>query len=263
MIYFYSATGNTRYVADYIAHQTGDKATDIISLVQFKENLPSFQNVPDKFGEDSVGFLFPIYCWGIPPVMMTFMEECFRKLSRDNYVWLVCTCGDEAGTAMKTLNRRLKEIRGKEADLIMSVIMPNTYVLLPGFTTDKEQVEVNKLLSANERVRIISQLIADRVTGKYEVTEGFLPSLRSAIFPVFEKWGVNTRLWNVSDKCIGCGKCQKVCPASNIHLEDSRPQWGKRCFSCCACFHYCPERAINYGTITKGKSQYYFKCIPK
>ena len=248
MIFYYSATGNTRYAARYLGEKLHHATFDILEC----KEVPTLQDQ-----EEPIGIMFPIYCWGIPPVVMQFLEDfLFKKIAKDRYVWAVCTCGDEAGIAMRQLNNLLDKHRGRKADGLWSLIMPNTYVMLPGFDVDSKETENAKLKDAPLRLDAIANKIENRQTGIYDVSEGSLPRLRSAIFPVFKKWGVNTAWWHVSDACIGCGKCAAICPAHNITMKDSRPQWGKDCFSCCACYHCCPTHAIFYSSFTKDKSQY-------
>ena len=247
MIFYYSATGNTRFCVDFLAERLHSEARNIL------ETSPDSCSLREI---SSVGFMFPIYCWGIPPVMKKFLETVFPMLPEDCYVWTVCTCGDETGTAMKQFDKLLKKHRGRGADAVYSVIMPNTYVLLPGFDVDKPQIEKEKLNRAPERLSAIADSIRERKTGVYDVTQGSLPALRSAVYPLFVKWGVNPKLWRASDACTGCGKCAGICPARNITMSDRRPVWASRCFSCCACFHVCPVNAVAYGSITRNKSQY-------
>lgn len=249
MIFYYSATGNTAFAARYLANALKQKAID---LIRHAEEIP----LPKE--EEPIGIMFPIYCWGIPPVVTRFIEQrLLPSVSKERYLWGVCTCGDEAGTAMRGFNSFIEHGRGRKADALWSLIMPNTYVLLPGFDIDSPEVETAKINNAPVRLNEIAEKIKERAVDVYDVKEGSLPRLRSAIFPVFKKWGVNTSWWHVSADCIGCGKCAIVCPASNIKMTDSRPLWGNNCFSCCACYHCCPTNAISYASFTKGKSQYH------
>lgn len=243
MIYYYSATGNTRFAAERLGRFLDEpvaKMTDNTVLS----------------GGDTTGLMFPIYCWGIPPVARDFIETNRKLLSGARYLWAVCTCGDEAGLAMKSLDRLLGKTVARKADALFSVIMPNTYVLLPGFDVDPPETEKKKLGAAPKRLEDIAEVIKSRETDVYDVTEGSLPALRTAVYPIFERWGVNTRWWHVSEACISCGKCAAVCPARNIAMEKGHPSWGRRCYSCCACFHACPAKAISYSRFTAGKSQY-------
>ena len=247
VIFYYSATGNTRFAARYLAEKLHTEAVDIL-----KSDSPF--SIPDE--KETIGIMFPIYCWGIPPVVERFLQKIVAEVPAATYVWGVCTCGDEAGTAMKRFNALFEKGRGRGADAIFSVTMPNTYVMLPGFDVDNPEVEKRKLDDAPLRLDNIADAVAQRKRDIYDVAQGSLPALRSAIFPIFKKWGVTTKWWHVADNCIGCGKCAKICPAGNIKMKDSRPEWGCRCFSCCACYHCCPVKAISYASFTKNKSQY-------
>lgn len=247
MIYYYSGTGNTRTAARYLASATS-------SRLHF---IPAPGEVPLPKEGESVGFMFPIYSWGVPPVVTEFLERLPADSLRGRHVWAVCTCGDEAGIAMRLFSRQLRGIRGSGADALFSLIMPNDYVLLPGFDVDSPEVAAAKLREAPARLAAIAERINARETGVSDVHEGSFPALRTRlVFPLFRRWGVNPRRWKASAACVGCGRCVAACPSRNIVLEEGRPVWGDRCLSCCACFHSCPSGAVSYGTFTRGKGQY-------
>lgn len=50
----------------------------------------------------------------------------------------------------------------------------------------------------------------------------------------------------VSDACMGCETCRKVCPCNNITVSGKRPVWNHRCEGCNACVVYCPTKAIQF-----------------
>ncbi|MDL2238379.1 EFR1 family ferrodoxin [Christensenellaceae bacterium OttesenSCG-928-K19] len=58
--------------------------------------------------------------------------------------------------------------------------------------------------------------------------------------------------FNISDACIGCGKCVRLCPDKNIYMENGRPVIGDNCEQCMACIQWCPAQAINYLDKTGG-----------
>lgn len=39
---------------------------------------------------------------------------------------------------------------------------------------------------------------------------------------------VKAKAFHVSEDCIGCGKCVKLCPLNNITLENGKPVWGRK-----------------------------------
>ena len=50
----------------------------------------------------------------------------------------------------------------------------------------------------------------------------------------------------VSDACVSCGTCGKVCPRENVNLVDDRPTWLGNCEMCYACYLSCPQKAISF-----------------
>lgn len=88
MIFYFSGTGNSAWVARQLAHLTGDVACDITTLAQ----------TPDVQKEEQVGFVFPVYAWGAPEVMTNFASKLARPQA---FAFGVCTCGSEAGLTMK------------------------------------------------------------------------------------------------------------------------------------------------------------------
>ena len=72
----------------------------------------------------------------------------------------------------------------------------------------------------------------------------------------FYRLYVKAAPFRVTDACVGCGKCEELCPLGNIRLEDGRPVWGERCTHCMACISYCPAEAIEYGKRSVGKRRY-------
>ncbi|WP_394926828.1 EFR1 family ferrodoxin, partial [uncultured Robinsoniella sp.] len=45
-------------------------------------------------------------------------------------------------------------------------------------------------------------------------------------------------------KCIGCGKCEKLCPLGNITLQNGTAISGNTCTMCYRCINQCPKQAI-------------------
>ena len=167
------------------------------------------------------------------------------------------TCGDETALAPEMLIRQLKKI-GVEISSIWSVIMPNNYVILPGFDVDSKEIENKKLSSCEGRIMEIAQAL-NRGERRIDVTRGNLAWMKTKIvFPLFKRWGIFPSQWRYSINCISCGKCAKICPLLNVVMENDHPKWGKNCCSCLACYHVCPVHAVEYGNETKKKGQYLF-----
>lgn len=262
MIYYFSGTGNSRYIARQLARQLGEKTAFI------PEQSPFAQCDTDK----SIGIVCPVYYWGIPPIVLGYLEELpeilIEKIRRDNIpIWVVLTYGDEAGNALGILNKTLAA-RGLKLSGAWGIQSPNTYVLMPGFDVDSEEVEQEKVGHWESRITEIATKIKN---GKWEtdVIRGKLAWLKTAVvYPWSCRWGITPGKWHSNEKCIGCGKCSKACPVGNIAMarqdsdQHAKPIWGPVCTSCCGCYHACPNHAVEYGTVTLRKGQKHLKFLP-
>lgn len=137
--------------------------------------------------------------------------------------------------------------------------MPDSYVCLPGFEVDKDELRKRKFSKAAKRIYEIAADIKDKRM-RTDVFEGALPRTKSYILGnLFYKFLVKDKPFNVNSKCTGCGICQKSCPVSNIVLTGGRPSWKGNCEGCLNCYHSCPHHAINFGKSTMRKGQYTFR----
>ena len=110
MIYYFSGTGNSRWAARQIAARLHDTAQDISKLRQ----------LPDLTHESQIGLVFPIYAWGAPEPVLSFVKKLPKT---QTFTFAVCTCGEEAGYAMKKLSD-LYPFRNS-----YSLVMPNNYII--------------------------------------------------------------------------------------------------------------------------------------
>lgn len=49
----------------------------------------------------------------------------------------------------------------------------------------------------------------------------------------------------------------RISAVGNIMMMGRKPVWGMDCTSCLACYHVCPQHAVQYGKRTKDKGQYF------
>lgn len=47
-----------------------------------------------------------------------------------------------------------------------------------------------------------------------------------------------------TQKCVGCGKCARICPMKNIELVNGKYVGNNQCTMCYRCVNYCPKQAI-------------------
>ncbi len=249
MILYYSGTGNSRYVARRLAERLGDET------VSLNERIKAGDVSPVETGERLV-VVTPTYAWRLPRLVRAWLSRA--ELVGAKRAWFVMTCGSEIGNAGK-YNRALCAELGLDYMGTAQIIMPENYIAM---FDAPERDEARSIVAAAEAH-------IDRAAG--HIAEGTpLPAapltladrMKSGpVNPVFYKFCVGAKAFTVSDKCVSCGKCEKLCPTNSVTLQSGRPVWGDGCTHCMACICYCPAEAIEYGKISLGKPRYHFEAL--
>lgn len=124
MIYYFSGTGNSKWIAEKIAEGTGDQLINVVDVHHGRVEIQ-----PLKPGE-KLGFVFPVHAWRAPDMVTELARR--MKVPAGTYAYAVATCGEEAGLTLKLLN-----------DIVpltstYTFIMPNNYIF--GFDVDPTPV---------------------------------------------------------------------------------------------------------------------------
>lgn len=120
MIFYFSATGNCKYVATHLAAATND------SLVSIAECLKTGRYHFVVKREENIGFVTPTYFWGLPSVVDDFLQRLTIGTSGAHYVYHVLTYGTTTGQAHKMLDRHLRK-NSLHLDGRFGVRMPDTW----------------------------------------------------------------------------------------------------------------------------------------
>lgn len=257
MIIVFSGTGNSLAVAHGLRKRLGGELCVLEREVLLN---PSGRVLEVPQGEDVV-WVFPVYSWGVPPVVAGFIRKSKIKGAHEAQHFMVCTCGDDIGRADDQW-RSLIGRRGWSPRGAFSVQMPNTYVLMKGFEVDSQEVAAGKLASMPERLDTVAAAIR-RGYSESDVVRGSSAWLKTAVvYPLFRRFCMSPRPFHATDACTSCGLCSRSCPMENISMApggtdecSSRPSWGNRCALCLRCYHICPSHAVAYGHETASKGQ--------
>ena len=265
MIFYFSATGNSKWAAEKLADLVADRICDITTMGDHPEYSL-------KAGE-KVGFVFPVHGWRVPKIVREFLEKLtLIHYSPTTYTYAFCTAGDSVGETMTLFAAQIKE-RGMHLNASFSIIMPESYIGLPFTFTSAS----TKYYNASVNVGKYARLISESRGGEY-LDKGAFPRLYSGLLGgFFTRFLITDACFHVDkNKCVGCGICEKVCPIHDIECRKSGtessaakvpegennglPEWkhNGKCLTCFACLHHCPKNAISWGWFTKGKGQYYY-----
>jgi NAD-dependent dihydropyrimidine dehydrogenase PreA subunit/flavodoxin len=247
MIFYFSGTGNSLYAAKTIAKAQNEQLISIAG--EFGDSKTEIEYEVRE--NELVGFVYPIYAWAPPKMVMDFIAR-LKISSGKPYVFSLSTCGDEEGHSTALIRKALSK-RGLYLDGAFALVMPNNYIV--GFDVDPEELELQKLQNAEQRLRNINTVLTQRRKGVMDVLPGKLGWIKTyGVNPLFNTFARNTRYFYATDKCTGCGLCERICPVHTITVS-GKPVWGKSCTQCMGCVNRCPVQAIQFtkGTVNKGR----------
>jgi len=242
MIFYFTATGNSKYIADTIADATGDHTINISGCVQNRQY--AFELADDE----SLGFVVPVYYFGIPIIVEDFLEKFTLSAKHDFYSYAVLNCGGSTGNAERFISRAIR------IDAVFGVRTVENYVPMMDIVPEAEIKE--KLDNAEKHIGTIADRINNRDTGIYNDVAGRLPRFVCSFAYSIYKRGRKTNKFKVSEKCTSCGLCKNICPRQIIEIVGGKPEWrASQCELCLGCLHRCPAASIDYGK-SVGRGRY-------
>lgn len=228
MNFYFTGTGNSLYAAKQL-----DKENYSIPQISNQNGL--------IFSAETIGVVCPIYGHEMPRMVKEFLK---KAVFDTRYFYLVLTYGNRHGGAAEIAEAYLHSI-GKNADYITTLLMADNF--LPAFdmaqqaASDKRAEEQIKNIKADidrRELKIQKATVQDKMAHREYVSR-----VKNAPETIWANY-------IITDSCIGCGICTRVCPAGCIHLDGQRAvNTGDNCQSCYACIQACPKMAVQFGEI--------------
>ena len=257
LLLYFSGTGNTDYVARYLAERLAQP------LVKVELRSLEWQPPEQVTGFDLLALGFPVYAADSPGFVQSYVKQLMPGEGRGAFVF--CTKGAYAAGAVR-LNLQRLEMRGYTPLAGGDVIMPGTdglsMISSDSWMARKAlEKDYNRLKDADRLIEQIEDVLSELVDGR--PTE----ALRLPLPPEI-KMSASDRLWaylyratgkwararlHADVKCEGCGLCARICPVDNVTLHDGHAQFEEHCMLCLRCLHACPQEAIQIGKLTAGK----------
>ena len=120
MVFYFSGTGNSRYVAQRIAAALGD------GLLSMNDRIKAEDSSPVKT-DDRLVIVTPTYAWRIPRLVESWLRR--TEFPGAKQAWFIMTCGGEIGSAAK-YNHALCRDR-QLADMgTAQIVMPENYIAM-------------------------------------------------------------------------------------------------------------------------------------
>ena len=237
MVFYFTGTGNSLYAAKQI-----EKNPVSIPQAIHGENL--------CFSADSIGIVAPVYGHEVPQMVRDFMK---KATFHTDYFYMILTYGNRHGGAAE-LAEKLCEECGIKASYINVLMMADNW--LPSFDME-EQVKIDKKVDENlsvilEDLKARKKMISPVTDTDRAAHQQFLAGM-SKMPP--DAW---QHLLKVTENCVGCGICEKVCPTASVRVVDGKAvHIPGNCQTCLACAHACPQKAIGLAIPEKNPNARY------
>lgn len=243
MIFYFSATGNSKHVAEMLGKALDEK---VCSVTEYDQDSYSLE------AHECLGIVTPTYFWELPSVTRDFLQRIRFERNADNYVFGVCTYGTTPGASGAEIDHWLRE-KGMKADALFGVRMPDTWTVI--FDLNNLEKIAGQNDGAERQIQQVVSQVKVRKTGNF--MQWRMPYFVRNISDLAYESMRQTKNLHVEDSCIGCGLCAKKCPVQAIEMRDGKPVWVKeKCTMCLGCLHRCPKFAIQYQNKTHKHGQY-------
>lgn len=210
LIFFFSATGNSLYVAEQLKGK-GGTALSIPQLMKHNQF---------EFEADEIGFVYPIYMHLPPQMVKDFIARVRMKA---NYFFAVLTYGNRTCNAVE-LWQDIASKNGYHFDYVNTFIMVDNW--LHHFDMEQQKA-INKHIP--EQLEVIQRDIDERKVWTRPVTEEERKLHEEAFHKsgLYKTDGFNFKSeehFEINDDCISCGICVKVCPRANWSLGNEKAE---------------------------------------
>lgn len=236
-ICFFSGTGNSYHIALQIQSRFPEASLFFIPKTDPADLLPF----------EEIGFVFPVYFFGIPDVVRQFLKKI--DFSRPVRIFSVITCGGGPGIAMDQFCSLMKK-KGQRVAYSKVLVMPDDYILL--YRQDKKKNEM-LLKQADNTMKTVLTDLENRADNYFRPS--FFRFWSGLQILIGRQMKHTAQFFRVKG-CIGCKRCVETCPTQNIRYEDGTIHYGKQCVGCLGCINTCPMEAIQFLKATKNKGRY-------
>lgn len=232
---YFSGTGNSRYAVELFC-DVYDKSAKVFSIED--------DNVIEAVKyEDMLVIAYPVQYSTVPKILRDFISTN-KELWKNKRIFIIATMGLFSGDGAGVLGRLLQKY-GAE-------ILGGLHLKMPDSIGDekvlKRPLEKNKELvkKAEEKIRRAVRLLKSGKTpqegiGVFYRMAGFFGQ---RLYFGHKTKDYSDKLRVNEERCIGCGKCEKLCPMKNIKVVDRQVIQKNQCTMCYRCINNCPKQAM-------------------
>ena len=232
---YFSGTGNSKYAAELFCREY-DKDSRVFSI----EDKDALDAVPEA---DIIVVAYPVQFSTVPKILRDFITDN-KELWKGKKIFAIATMGLFSGDGSGILGRLFKSF-GAE-------VIGGLHLKMPDSIADekalKRPLKTNKELVTSAKQKIQNSVKLLKAGNPTQEGLGILYRM-AGLFGQRLYFGYKTRNYSSrikidSEKCVGCGMCEKLCPMDNISVHGKVTVSGDRCTLCYRCINKCPKQAI-------------------
>lgn len=232
---YFSGTGNSRYAAVKLLEACGCEP-EVYAIEDAEASRQLAQH-------DRLVFAYPVQYSDVPMIVRQFVSD-HAEMWLGKQVFIIATMalfsGDGAGALARLLKRH------------GAIILGGLHLKMPDSIADEKVLKRSqqkncclvkaaeqKIVQAAGKIRI--SVYPQQGIGIFSRLAGLLTQ---RLWFGYRTKGYHGGLKIDADRCIGCGRCAKLCPMDNIRMVEGTVQTADRCTLCYRCVNLCPEQAI-------------------
>jgi len=224
MVFYFTATGNSLYAAKQLDETC-------VSIAQ------AIHDSDMTYQADKIGIVCPVFGHEVPALVREFLEKATFQTP---YFYMVLTYGNRHGGAAELAETMLEEL-GIHPSYINVLLMVDNF--LPAFDMNEQKALDKKvdehIQQIREDIEAGRQYISSVTDSDRAAHQEYLARMAKMPPDAF------SHIYRITDECIGCEICTKVCPKNCFTIEGQKSVWhSEGCITCMACIHACPMMAI-------------------
>lgn len=238
-----SASGNTRKVCDLFAARLRERGAEC-ETVRIREDMAA----PDVRSADVLAVGYPVHGFNAPQNVVDLAKDLPECENKGYYI--IKTSGEPLhlnDASSRILDRILKK-KGYVKKGEFHYVMPYNMIFRHSDDMAALMWQAAKNTAPSDADAIFEGKERQLKAGPFAKLTRFVVAVEHGAMPYLG------RLFRVdADKCVSCGRCEKLCPMLNIEMKDGLPVFGKDCIGCTACSFNCPADAISIGVLNGWK----------